>query len=307
MKRIITPLGVIIRLRTRICKFSSSIGFDAFKINFFFFCKNSDMVVRVAKPKKTVFRKKNYRDSKKLVKVIRSVVNKTALEKHFRNVHVSYVTLTGGSYFGCNPLYWIPQDDTFTGRTGSKIQNVRITFKCCYNFNGVNVGGGSSGQNIFPWAKGYLRFLVFKHPKEWRNNNEAVLDDMISGGTSVNPLTAGEIILQTSNERAAHQFLNLKEIKPIYDKTVSCSFTSPHLSDSLTTALQDTPRQPGMGYHEFSVKLKDIMYQGNSGLSLVKGEQIYFCVIPSALNPNPVITDDLFGLIVDYGISYMDS
>lgn len=265
------------------------------------------MVVKVAKPKKPAYRRKNYRDSKKLVKVIRSVVNKTALEKHFRDVHLDYKTLSGGSYFGCNPMYWIPQDDTFTGRTGAKIQNVRLTFKCCYNFNGVNVGGGTSGQNIFPWSKGYLRFLVFSHPKEWRNNAEGALDDMIIGGTSISPLTVGEILLQSSNERSAHQFLNLKEIRPIYDKTVSCSFTSPHLYSGLSTDLQDTPRQPGMGYHEFSVKLKDVMYQGGSGLSLIKGNQIYFCVIPSVLNPYPVYTDDLFGLVVDYGISFMDS
>lgn len=262
--------------------------------------------VKRSSPYKKNASRKRYSKKASLVKTIRSVVNKTAMETHFRDVHIEYVTLRGGSYYACNPLYFIPQDDTFTGRTGSKIQNVRITFKCHYNFNGVRVGFGTGGASLFPWAKGYLRFLVFKHPKEWRNNSEGFLDDIVSGGTGTN-MSAGEIILQTSNERASHQFLNLKEIRPLYDKTVSCSFTSPHLYDGGVGLNQDTPRQPGMGYHEFKVNLKNIMYQGSSGLSLTKGEQIYFCAIPSALNPNPFSTDDLFGLIVDYGISYLDN
>lgn len=256
--------------------------------------------------KKTFSARKRSKTQKSLVKAVKAVINKNVIERHFRNVHISYVTLTGGSYYGCNPLYFIPQDDTFTGRTGAKIQNARITFKCCYNFNGVRFGGGSGGSNGFPWAKGYLRFLVFKHNKEWRNNNEGFLDDITVGGTGTN-LTSGEMVLQSSNERIAHQFLNLKEISVLYDKTVSCSFTSPHVTDGNPSTAMNTPYQAGTGYHEFSVKVGDVQYQGGSGLSLIKGKQLYFVVIPSALNPNPTIADDLFGLIMDYGISFGDA
>lgn len=268
--------------------------------------RRTSRTVKRSSPIKKSYGRKRYSKKASLVKTIKSVVNRTAMETHFRDVHVNYVTLTGGSYFACNPLYFIPQDDTFTGRTGSKIQNVRITFRCLYCFNGVNGGGGTGGANRFPWAKGYLRFLVFKHPKEWRNNTEGNLEDIVTGGTGTN-LTSGEIILYSSNERAAHQFLNLKEIRPLYDKTVTCSYTSSHVYDGAVAAAQNTPAQPGMGYHEFKVNLKDIMYQGSSGLSLTKGEQIYFVAIPSAFNPNPVVTDDLFGLVMDYGISYLDN
>ena len=147
------------------------------------FVKRSYNRQRYSKP---VNRKKYFsrRKQSSVVKVVKNVVEKKLAEHKFRNVEMSVATLHGGDVLAFNPLYWIPQDDTFTGRNGSKIQNVSLHVRALLTFNGVqNV---PLGPTNYPWAGGKVRVVVFKHHSQWRNSSETTLSDITIGGSGTN-------------------------------------------------------------------------------------------------------------------------
>lgn len=248
--------------------------------------------------RKYKYRGKKGRKAKALRRVVRSVVARTA-EHKFRDVSMIYSTIYGGSFRAFNPLYWIPVDSSILGRTGRKIQNVKLKVRFNYLHNGVQVVTGAT-----PWAVSRLRCLVFKHDKEWRNANENALDDITPAGLGVGtPITNTEMLLDgANNERLAQAFPNLKEITVLMDKSWTCKFTSAHGNGSN----QNFPSQPGQIWGSFDVKLGNVEYQSGTATSLPKGKQIYVVFFASCVNPTPGPADDIGAISVNYGLSYND-
>lgn len=234
-----------------------------------------------------------------IARIARNVVLRQA-EHKFRNVEVGYTTLRGGTIYAINPLYWIAVDNTSLGRTGAKIQNVKLKLRFSYLHNGVQAVTGAT-----PWAKSQLRVMVFKHNKEWRNATENTMNDIsgaFAGGVGT-AISNTEILLDGANsERMTYCFPNLKDVRVLADKTYTTGYTSAHGNGSNTLF----PAQPGIAWHTFDVKLGSIEYQSGQGTSLTKNDQVYVAFMASAINPSPQPADDVGAVLLNYGVSYTD-
>lgn len=225
-----------------------------------------------------------------VAKIAKQVVLKTA-EHKARNVLMTGASIYNGQMLGMNPLYWIPQDDTITGRTGAKIQDVVLHIQGRYKHIGAK---NNTVPPTYPWESSTLRMMVFATDLEWRNTSETTLSDIQYSGVG-DAINYFNVLIDKNEGNADICFPNLKTMKLLYDKKIYCPYRSTHQTDGGNVT--ELPNQAGSYRFDCKVPLGDRYYQAGGGLSFTKLKQIIVCFTTGC--PTPLPNDTSLGVRID--------
>lgn len=168
-----------------------------------------------------------------------------------------------------NPLYYVNRGVGKDQRIGNLGTNAKLHYRIhtsalCNDVVGTTICEGA-----------IVRFIVYKHNKEWRTTASNGWDS-IGGGVGVN-MTSGELFYDTSAERLATSFLNQEDITVLHDKHVKVIRAVYRTTDSVFNGRSSL--LSGV------VNLGNLKWNAGDG-SFLKDGNIYCCIVASASSPS---------------------